>query len=83
MSFLQQAVLIRQLQEQHYQQYMQQVLQEQLGVTECNQMNHKTEPVNNMTTEVENPQDGSQESSNEAEEEDICGIFLLIFYMHF
>lgn len=68
----QQAVLIRQLQEQHYQQYMQQVLQEQLSAPtiENNQNNHKTEPVSNMT-EVENPQDGSQESSNDADEEDI------------
>lgn len=63
---------------------MQQVLQEQLANSETNHTNHKTEPVNNMN-EIENPQDGSQESSNEAEEEDICGkknIFLSI-YMYF
>lgn len=64
----QQAVLIRQLQEQHYQQYMQQVLQEQLAAAENN---HKAEPISMSEVET-NQQENSQESSNDAEEEDIC-----------
>lgn len=68
---------------------MQQVLQEQLAAATTednnqNNQNHKAETVNNMT-EVDNPQDGSQESSNEAEEEDICGkneyLFLFINFL--
>lgn len=49
---------------------MQQVLQEQLAVPENN---HKKEPMNMNMLETENHPDGSQESSNDASEEDITG----------
>ncbi|GBL54886.1 hypothetical protein AVEN_121340-1, partial [Araneus ventricosus] len=63
----QQAVLIRQLQEQHYQQYMQQVLQEQLSPSQ----NHRTNSV--KMAEQENAVEPVRESTPEVSEEEICG----------
>ncbi|GBN47157.1 Golgi resident protein GCP60, partial [Araneus ventricosus] len=62
----QQAVLIRQLQEQHYQQYMQQVLQEQLSPSQ----NHRTNSV--KMAEQENAVEPVRESTPEVSEEEIC-----------
>ncbi|XP_055925175.1 Golgi resident protein GCP60-like isoform X2 [Argiope bruennichi] len=61
-----QAVLIRQLQEQHYQQYMQQVLQEQLSPSQ----NHKTNSI--KMAEQENTVEPVRESTPEVSEEEIC-----------
>ncbi|CAL1275471.1 unnamed protein product [Larinioides sclopetarius] len=62
----QQAVLIRQLQEQHYQQYMQQVLQEQLSPSQ----NHKINSI--KMAEQENAVEPVRESTPEVSEEEIC-----------
>lgn len=63
----QQAVLIRQLQEQHYQQYMQQVLQEQLSLPP----NYKVNSIRMAEPEPPN-EEPARESTPEVSEEEIC-----------